>query len=112
MSARQRVGALVLFVVFPLLIMGGYRYAQHQHFSRYSNIQRMALLVLLRPRRPDPSSFRVAALTREELGRATWAFLHTMASVYPETPTARRQQMAVNLISALYAPALASLSPA
>jgi len=30
--------------------------------------------------------------SRKEVGRATWAFLHTMAAYYPESPTTEQQQ--------------------
>ena len=31
-------------------------------------------------------------LTRDQLGRHTWAFLHTMAAYYPERPNAQQQR--------------------
>ena len=40
-------------------------------------------------------------LSRESLGQATWAFLHTMAAVYPEQPSEVEQQSARQLLEAL-----------
>jgi FAD-linked sulfhydryl oxidase len=40
-------------------------------------------------------------LTADELGRQTWAFLHTMAAYYPENPTAQQQRQVSFLFNAL-----------
>lgn len=37
----------------------------------------------------------------EQLGRATWTFLHTTAAYYPEKPTAAQQSHMLGLLSAL-----------
>jgi FAD-linked sulfhydryl oxidase len=43
-----------------------------------------------------------APLSREVLGKATWSLIHTIASAYPENPTARQQQLMLNFIESLY----------
>jgi FAD-linked sulfhydryl oxidase len=40
-------------------------------------------------------------VTREELGRATWVFLHTLAAQFPERPTRQQQRDARAVIDAL-----------
>ncbi|PSC75506.1 FAD-linked sulfhydryl oxidase ERV1 [Micractinium conductrix] len=39
--------------------------------------------------------------SREEVGRATWTFLHTLAAQYPEHPTRQQKRDARNLIDIL-----------
>ena len=40
-------------------------------------------------------------LSRESLGQATWAFLHTLAALYPTSPTAEEKDAALALLGAL-----------
>jgi FAD-linked sulfhydryl oxidase len=40
-------------------------------------------------------------MTREELGRATWVFLHTLAAQFPERPSRQQQRDARALIDSL-----------
>jgi mitochondrial FAD-linked sulfhydryl oxidase len=46
---------------------------------------------------PSPHHF----VTREELGRSTWIFLHTLAAQYPETPSRQNQKDVNNLFDIL-----------
>lgn len=39
------------------------------------------------------------AVTKEDLGRATWTFLHTLAAQYPEKPTRQQQRDVKELMS-------------
>lgn len=38
------------------------------------------------------------AVSREEVGRAAWTFLHTLAAQYPEKPSRQQQRDARNLV--------------
>jgi FAD-linked sulfhydryl oxidase len=40
-------------------------------------------------------------VSREELGRFTWTFLHSMAAAYPENPTEEDKKHLNNLLNAL-----------
>lgn len=44
----------------------------------------------------------IAPLSREELGRASWALLHTMAAKYPDDPTPAQQTAMRNIIDGMY----------
>lgn len=41
------------------------------------------------------------AVSREEVGRATWTFLHTLAAQYPEHPSRQQQRDVKNLVGGL-----------
>lgn len=43
----------------------------------------------------------IKGISKEEIGRATWTFLHTLCAQYPEHPTRRQQQDARSLIDIL-----------
>lgn len=47
------------------------------------------------------SSGSAGTVSREEVGRATWTFLHTLAAQYPEHPTRQQQRDAKNLVGVL-----------
>ncbi|KAJ3107181.1 hypothetical protein HDU97_004601 [Phlyctochytrium planicorne] len=46
------------------------------------------------PSSSTPSSYVQCPPDSQELGAATWTFLHTMAAYYPETPTEAEQKTA------------------
>ncbi|XP_010213564.1 PREDICTED: FAD-linked sulfhydryl oxidase ALR-like [Tinamus guttatus] len=65
----------------------------------------MARGMRLRRRKRRRKQAAECPLNTEELGRKTWAFLHTMAAYYPEQPSLSQQQdMAqfFNLLSKFY----------
>jgi hypothetical protein len=53
------------------------------------------------PRRAERHAAAPQHVTREELGRATWVFLHTLAAQFPERPTRQQQRDARSLMDVL-----------
>jgi FAD-linked sulfhydryl oxidase len=52
-----------------------------------------------RPKQQQQQQQQVnAAVTKEELGRSTWVFLHTLAAQFPEHPTRQQQRDARQLM--------------
>jgi FAD-linked sulfhydryl oxidase len=49
----------------------------------------------------DDASTSTTKTTKEDLGRATWTFLHTFAAQYPDEPTRRQERDARELIMIL-----------
>jgi FAD-linked sulfhydryl oxidase len=47
------------------------------------------------------SAAAAAGITKEDIGRATWLFLHTLAAQYPEKPTRQQRKDAKTLIDVL-----------
>ena len=43
-------------------------------------------------------------VSREELGRATWLLLHTLAAQYPETPSKQQRKDVTAMVSAVQKP--------
>ena len=49
-----------------------------------------------------PSAYQQQAVTREDLGRATWTLMHTLAAQYPEQPSRQQQKDVRSLVSAMF----------
>lgn len=60
--------------------------------------------VLAKTQPIDPDAPKVtnpaAIISKEELGRATWIFLHTLAVQYPKSPTKQQQKDVKTLVGA------------
>ncbi|XP_027160609.1 FAD-linked sulfhydryl oxidase ERV1 isoform X2 [Coffea eugenioides] len=58
--------------------------------------------LLLRPAGQPPEKNKAAGpVTKEELGRATWTLLHTLAAQYPEKPTRQQKKDVKELMAIL-----------
>ena len=51
--------------------------------------------------RENPLGESTEYVSKEDLGRATWLLLHSIASQYPDEPTEREKRDAKNLINAM-----------
>uniref|UniRef100_N1R569 Sulfhydryl oxidase n=1 Tax=Aegilops tauschii TaxID=37682 RepID=N1R569_AEGTA len=51
--------------------------------------------------RPTQMDTKVAPLTKEEVGRATWMLLHTIAAQFPDEPTRQQKRDAKELMALL-----------
>ncbi|KAJ9159434.1 hypothetical protein P3X46_024942 [Hevea brasiliensis] len=56
---------------------------------------------LLQPKDVLNKGKSTAPVTKEELGRATWTFLHTLAAQYPEKPTRQQKKDIKELMAIL-----------
>lgn len=50
-------------------------------------------------KKPKPQQHKQCPLDREELGRHTWGYLHTMAAYWSETPSIKEQSAMRNFVS-------------
>ncbi|XP_004498850.1 FAD-linked sulfhydryl oxidase ERV1-like [Cicer arietinum] len=55
----------------------------------------------LQPRHPILKGKSSSPVTKEELGRATWTFLHTLAAQYPDNPTRQQKKDVKELVQIL-----------
>ncbi|KAJ9552045.1 hypothetical protein OSB04_016090 [Centaurea solstitialis] len=49
----------------------------------------------------QPTEKQVGPVTREQLGRATWTFIHTLGAQYPEKPTRQQKKDVKELMAIL-----------
>ncbi|KAK9868626.1 hypothetical protein WJX84_012451 [Apatococcus fuscideae] len=71
------------------------------------DLQASAALPLTPPATAGPPAYSAPTgpVTKEDLGRATWTLLHTLAAQYPQNPTRRQQkdvQALVDLLTRIY----------
>ncbi|XP_050210603.1 FAD-linked sulfhydryl oxidase ERV1 [Mercurialis annua] len=84
--------------------------AQHNNFQLSIDSKKPVFSIssssqIINPSNVDTNLFNkgksAAPVTKEELGRATWTFLHTLAAQYPENPTRQQKKDVKELMGIL-----------
>ncbi|CAK1586526.1 unnamed protein product [Parnassius mnemosyne] len=61
-------------------------------FKTWAKQQKPKKITISPPNEPSLQKRKDCPLDKNELGRSTWGFLHSMASYYPEKPTTSQSQ--------------------
>ncbi|KAL2513460.1 FAD-linked sulfhydryl oxidase ERV1 [Forsythia ovata] len=74
---------------------------KNDHSSLYISSNSTTDSHLLQPAENLKKGKSSGPMTKEELGRATWTFLHTLAAQYPDKPTRQQKKDAKELMAIL-----------